>query len=362
MLFSGLASRRDPMSKFQRQVMKRVTSNHPVFRPMSLWRSIGCNFQKASGIFNEIASTPEDWTFTFVGKLPDKEVLIPLLEKYLGTIPTKRDAAANAASAERVVRRTETELRNGIAPLSVSFPAKPLRDEVRLKMVDARGVATIAFPISLDTIVLEGKPETAMAELQELSNTGFLEQLLQTRLVEVLRFQRGQVYSVSVTTDFSTSAPLLGAIRKGQLRIGFECNPEEADELVDAALEEMARLRNGLSFFSDQDVAAVLESEQRSFEEDVQSNDYWCAFISSLYASRAYAAIGDIGEATDLWLRARKAALAGFTAALAQDAFRELLPEGVSSAIVTLKPKRSWWAAIKGKFQRQGTRERTQTL
>ena len=111
-----------------------------------------------------------------------------------------------------------------------------------------------------------------------------LVRLLETRLVEVLRFQRGQagipivatpflpfslsllvqVYSVSVGTDMSLAPPQMGRPRCGTLStsaprsksricdageragaliagISFECDPTESDELV-AATREAALL------------------------------------------------------------------------------------------------------------------------
>merc|ERR1719480_265768 len=82
-----LAEGRDPASKFQARVLKTISNDHPVHRLPSLWSIIRLNFRRAAAIFNERVSAPREWTFVLAGKLPPREVLLPLLDKYLGAIP-----------------------------------------------------------------------------------------------------------------------------------------------------------------------------------------------------------------------------------------------------------------------------------
>merc|ERR1712048_706393 len=157
-------------------------------------------------------------------------------------------------------------MRQAVMPLDITFPAKPVREEVRINMVDPKGSTVIYFPIQLQNVTVEGKPESAEAELRELFIVGYLVRMLETRLIEVLRFKRGQVYGASVGSDFSSAPPHLGVVRHGTLRISFECDPAEADELVDAALAELKKLRDGSAPFTDANVTAVLEQDKREFE------------------------------------------------------------------------------------------------
>jgi predicted Zn-dependent peptidase len=351
LLANRLAEDRDPSSRFQKRVAKCISSDHPFHRAPSLWSILRCNFKSASAIFNERASTPKEWTFCLVGRLPSKEVLLPLLEKYFGTIPNKDDVGGSVP-ASIVERRSELEMRQAVMPLEISFPAKPVREEVRLTMVDPKGSTVIFFPIQLKNVTLEGKPESAEAELRELFVVGFLVRMLETRLIEVLRFKRGQVYGASVGSDFSSAPPHLGVVRNGTLRISFECDPAEADELIDATLAELQKLRDGSEAFTDANVTAAIEQDRREFEEYTRKNDFWADTVLDLYFSRVHAVTGEIGDTMALWWRVRAEVSAALSPSSAGDALRALLPEGASSAVITMRPKRSWLGAIKALFGR----------
>jgi len=354
LLANRLAEFRDPSSRFRNRVVKCMTSDNAFFRPSSILSVLLCNFKKASQVFNECASTPKEWTFCLAGKLPPKEVLLPLLEKYLGAIPND-DESGSVAATDFSRRQSELELREALAPLSVTFPAKPVREDVHLNMVEPKGSNVICFPIQLDAVT-GGDPESAEAELRELNIVNLVVRMLETRLIEVLRFQHGQIYGVSVGTDFSSAPPKIGVVRSGTLHISFACDPADSDKLIDVTLGELARLRNGSSVFTEANVAAALEQNKRNFEEQTRKNEFWASMILELYFSRAYAVTGEIGATMALWWRVREEVNAGFTASSAGDAFRALLPDGASSAVISMRPKRKWSDAIKSLFSKASER------
>lgn len=346
LLANRLAELRDPTSRFSNRVVKCITSDDAFYRPSSLLSVLQCNFKKASNVFNECASAPKEWTVCLAGKLPPKEVLLPLLEKYLGAIPNE-DELGSAVATDITPRQDELELRKALAPLSVTFPASPVREDVHLKMVEPKGSNVICFPIQLDAVTSDGDSESAEAELRDLFLVNLVVSMLETRLIEVLRFQHGQIYGVSVGTDFSAAPPKLGVVRSGTLRISFACDPADSDKLIDVTLAELTRLRNGSSVFTDANVAAALEQSKRNFEESTRKNEFWANMILELYFSRAYAVTGEIGATMALWWRVRAEVNAGFTAASAGDAFRALLPDGVSSAVIAMRPKPKWSEALR---------------
>jgi hypothetical protein len=280
-----------------------------------------------------------------VGRLPDKEALLPLLDKYFGTIPNEDIKPGTVPPLAE--RRSELEMRQAVKPLSIPFPAHPVRDDVRLHMVDPKGSTVLYFPIALDSVAEVGNLASVEAELRSIFMVTFLVRMLETRLIEVLRFQRGQVYGASVGTEFAMAPPHLGVVRRGTLRISFECDPAESDELIDATLAELAKLRDGEAAFTDENVSSALEADKREFEELIRKNDFWSDTVLDLYFSRAYAVSGDIGATMALWWRVRAAVSASLTPAVAGNALRGLLPAGTSSAVVTMKPKLSWLGWLK---------------
>lgn len=357
LLASRLAEDRDPMSQFQKRVSRCISDNHPFHRSPSLWSILRCNFKTSSAIFNERTSMPKEWTFVLVGRLPAKEILMPMIHKYFGSMPN--GSASASASCER---RSELEMREAVAPLSIPFPAKSVREDVHLTMTDPKGTNVIYFPIRLASVTEVSSLESAEAELRSIFTVTLLVRMLETRLIEILRFQRGQVYGASVGTDFSSSPPQLGVVRRGTLRVSFECDPAEADEVIDAALAALRRLRDGAEPLTDANVNAALEQDKREFEEMTRKNDFWVDTILDLYFARAHAVTGEIGATMALWWRVRKEVADGFTVATAGAALRELLPEDAPSAVITMRPKRGWWASLKsfgGRFFGSGTSDGT---
>lgn len=340
-----LGENRDPVAQFRRRVQKCISGDHPFTRMPSLWSILRLNFQKASAIFNERASQPSDWTFVFVGRLPAKEVFIPLLEKYLGSIPNKAPPALPSSAPAPGQRLGELAAREAVTPLDLRFPSQSVREEVWLNMVDPKGSTALCFPVCLAAVTQAGSPESAEAELRELFRLRLLVRLLETRLIEVLRFERGQVYSVSVADDLSLSVPHPGHPRRGTLSIGFECNPAESDELVEATHNELNRLRNGTAAFTEANVSSALEQERREFEELVQKNDWWAITILDLYFSRCHAVTNEIGSTVALWWRVRTEVIGTFNAEGAAEALQIALPKEAPSAVITMRPRKSrfWW-------------------
>merc|ERR1719253_2084944 len=105
--------------------------------------------------------------------------------------------------------------------------------------------------------------------------------------------------------DFSTAPPLLGSKRKGSLSVSFECDPAEADELIDVAIAELRRLRQPEIGFTAEIVSSAKEKERREFEETIQTNGFWVDTVLDLYFARCHAVIGDIGATMSMWWRAR---------------------------------------------------------
>lgn len=275
-----------------------------------------------------------------VGKLPAKEVLVPLLDRYLGAIPNDTSKTGPAPSLwGSDLRLDDIKAREALNPIDINFPAASVRDEVKLKMMEPKGSTIIAFSIRLQSTVQAGDLASCEAELRELFALSLLVNLLETRLVEVLRFKLGQVYSVSVSDDLSFSSPRLGESRKGNLSVSFECDPAEADELIEAVRAELDALRSGGSAFTDANVAAAVEQQRRSFEECFQKNDWWASILLDLYFSRTQCVTKDIGATLALWWRVRSDVVENFDVKMADATLQQVLPEKAVTAVVTMRPK-----------------------
>ena len=66
--------------------------------------------------------------------------------------------------------------------------------------------------------------------------------------------------------------------RKGTLSVAFECDPDEADELVAATRAELQRLRDGAAAFTPENVSAALEQERGPHRETPPPEAMFCTF------------------------------------------------------------------------------------
>lgn len=336
-----LGESRDPQAVFGRRVQKCITQDHPFTRLPNLWSIFRLNFNKACAVFNEGLVNPCEWTFVFVGKLPQLQKLRPMLERYLGSIPNTPEGEKKYLLRQEDVCRGEVDMRMAVVPLDVKFPAKSVRDDVKLKMVDPKGSTLLCFPVSLSTTIeTTSSTEVVEAEVTEFFKLRLMVRMLETRLIEVLRFKRGQVYSVSASVDLSLVPPRLGTNRTGRLSIGFECDPAESDELVQVSLGELSDLRTGKTTFTPENAAAAVEQARREQEEHVRQNDWWALTVLDLYFSRCYALTGKTDDTVSSWWRANCSVLkdGGFDAEMATTVLKEKLPVDAASAVIVMRP------------------------
>ncbi|XP_012831738.1 PREDICTED: uncharacterized protein LOC105952699 [Erythranthe guttata] len=161
------------------------------------------------------------------------------------------------------------------------------------------------------TVVIIGKIEPTIASplilqylMEDKHLIQFMSKLLETKILQVLRFKHGQIYSTGVSMFFGGNKPSRVGDVRGDLNVYFSCDPVISSTLlanshwmiyiinakVDLVLDEILRLQ--VEGPSDDDVSAILEIEQRTYEIELQDNYYWLEMIMSSYQSRNYS--GDI--------------------------------------------------------------------
>ena len=99
-----------------------------------------------------------------------------------------------------------------------------------------------------------------------------IQELLDIRLREVLREDKGGTYGVSVAGSVSDEP-----VEAFQFSIGFGCSPDRVDELVQTTLSELDR------FVADgpdpEDIHKVVETITRQHEVGLRQNEYWLSAI-----------------------------------------------------------------------------------
>lgn len=229
--------------------------------------------------------------------------------------------------------------RDDLKGLPFTFPTAIHREVVRSPMVEAQCLVQICFPVELKNGTM----------VEEIHFVGFLSKLLETKIMQVLRFKHGQIYSVGVSVFLGGNKPSRTGIVRGDISINFSCDPEISSKLVDIALDEMLRLQDEGP--TEQDVSTVLEIEQRAHENGLQENYYWLDRILHSYQSRVYS--GDVGTSFEIQGEGRSKVRSSLTPSTAQLALQRILPYPCKKqyTAVILMPKSSPFKFLKSVFQ-----------
>ena len=67
--------------------------------------------------------------------------------------------------------------------------------------------------------------------------------LIESKLIQLLRFAYGETYSVSVGPFFGLSSPKETAHLNGSVKVSFSCDPSRAQALVQMTFDEIQRLQ-----------------------------------------------------------------------------------------------------------------------
>ena len=238
-LYANVAA--NPQIYFSAEFQKLMTQNHPrgggLPRPEDFDK---INLDRSIQIYKERFANAGDFTFLFVGSF-DEEKIKPLLEKYIGSLPST------------AAKETFKDL--GIRPPAVK--------------VD-KSITKGAEPQSQVNIVFTGPAVYNEKDAYALRSLG---EVMSIKLVEQLREEKGGVYGVSA----------FGDIRKipfsySNFTISFPCAPENADTLSKAAIDELKKIiKDGVNA---EDLEKIKEQQKRKLEVDLKQNSFW---MSNLY-------------------------------------------------------------------------------
>lgn len=237
--------RSTPAFAFNEAMTSALRKDHPRTRPTTAETLGQWNLEKSLAFYKNRFGDASDFTFVFTGSF-DLETMKPLVEQYLGGLPTSRrkdswkDVGIRYATGvleKRVEKGIEPQSRVGLA-ITGPFDGTP-RERVVIR---------------------------ALADV------------LDARLREKIREDLGGTYGVSVGASYSNASIPVGEYA---MNIGFGCAPERTDELVGEALKEIERLRTDGP--TEQQVKDVREKLLRDFETNSKQNLYWVTQLSLKY-------------------------------------------------------------------------------
>ncbi|XP_016651991.1 PREDICTED: zinc protease PQQL-like [Prunus mume] len=319
------AQDRDPYTAFANRVKELNYGNSYFFRPIRISDLRKVDPLKACEYFNKCFKDPSTFSIVIVGNI-DPSIALPLILQYLGGIPNP---------PEPLLQYNRDDLKG----LPFTFPKTRIREVVRSPMVEEQCSVQLCFPVELNNGTM----------VEDIHIIGFLSKLLETKIMQVLRFKHGQIYTVGVSVFLGGNKPSRTANVRGDISINFSCDPEISSKLVDLTLDEISRLQEEGP--SDEDVLTILEIEQRAHENGLQENYYWLDRILHSYQSRVYS--GDVGTCFEIQEEGRSKVRQSLTPVTAQLALQKILPFPCKKkyTVVILMPRTSHFKSLRSFFQ-----------
>jgi zinc protease len=201
------------------------------------------NLQTSLAFYKARFADASNFTFVFVGSFAPERIK-PLVERYVASLP--------ATGAHETWRDLGIVRPSGVVEKTIE-----------------QGIA----PKSRVAIVLSG-PLTYDSEHVLALRTVTL--LLESRLVETIRQELGETYSITAMPD-ATRFPR----QEYSVRIEWTCDPARVTPIVQRVFKEIAFVRT--TPLSMRQVASIRDSLLREFENDSQSNGYLLRQITRGY-------------------------------------------------------------------------------
>ncbi len=198
------------------------------------------DFAALPALYRKLYPSADGFTFTFVGNI-DPETLKPLVEKYIGSLPTGRKALASVD--------------DGCNPVEGK-----VEEDFRTPMQQPKVSVRYLFSGQL--------PHTIANKLA----VGFLAEALSSRYLVSIREEKGGTYGVHVQgrTEYVPSE------RYG-LTIQFDTNEEQADELCGIILHEIEKIASEGPLT--EDIEKHREFMLKNWKNSLEQNGSWMSYL-----------------------------------------------------------------------------------
>ena len=228
-----------PASVFQDTVSAVLSSYNMRGMPPTIKQLDAASLDQALLFYQQRFANNNGMVFTIVGNI-DPEKIKPMLEKYLGALPS-------SAGKE--------DYKN----LKIYPPTGQLTKTV-YKGLEAKSDVRLVF--SGDYTYNEANNEQLDA----------LEEVLNIKMIERLREQESGVYSPRVSASYSKIPD-----SRYSLTVSFGCAPENVQKLIAAALDEIEKVKkNGAQ---EVDIKKFAAEDVRSTEVQLKSNSFWSSHL-----------------------------------------------------------------------------------
>ncbi len=235
---------KDPQ-KIMSDSLNLITTGHHPRTPVLTSKSVSSiTLDEVRDIYTGRFRDAADFTFIIVGNI-EKELLQPLVEKYIGSLPTGN---TRELWIDRKIRQPRGKLNREIdIPLTVPKASVYLvfSEEMKYKPANYLGVDIIGA-------------------------------ILDIVLTEKVREEQGGTYGVGVSLSASKRpSPTAGGV------ISFDCDPERATELKGIIYSEINNLiKDGPS---EENLSKAVKNMIKTREENRLHNSYWLSTLSRYY-------------------------------------------------------------------------------
>lgn len=234
----------DPNYTAQEHLVKAIYNNNPRRQQLSKELLEGVKFEMLPTIYKKLYPNANSFTFTFVGNV-DLATLRPLVEKYIGSLPT-----------------TKAKLNY------VDDNVRPVKGEV----IDDFTTVMKQPKVGVNFYFSGNMPYT----IENNMTLSFLTQALDNRYLTAIREEKGGTYGVSVNGSLDNEPE-----QSYDMIISFDTNEKQADELCEIVMDEIKKIaENGPE---KEQVEKSREFMLKNLSNTLEQNKGWAAYISKFY-------------------------------------------------------------------------------
>jgi predicted Zn-dependent peptidase len=333
--------RRDPVSVYNETIRHLVYGKSFQSKPLKVGDVRKMNPERACEHFSGFFSDPSQFTVTLVGAFDETRVL-RMLRKYLGSIPGP-NTGGDSHTNNKIV---------DVKPAPFRFPTRAVHKILLAPMVEPMSMASITFPVQIanpDWDQVTKKIAVSIAGSVELTKQKllcvFASSIMERRLLALLRFKFGEIYTCAVSASFAFEDPTArGPLFRGDVMINFSCDPKAGNRLAALALLDIKTLmEQGPSV---EEIATAVEVETRGLEVRTQENGYWRDYFEAVHNSRLGGLLGgDLDALYALSEKTRRDVMANMTPQMIKTHLTKCL-DVKHRVVVVLKPQRPTWKRV----------------
>jgi zinc protease len=202
------------------------------------------SFEAIKSIYLERFNNAADFEFFIIGDVKT-EVLKPLLEKYIASIPTNNK---------------KEEWKDN----SISWVSKKIDKDIYLKMEDPKSSVRISYKNDYKYSLKNSLIASALGDV------------LQLRYTETLREQEGGTYGARASARIAKRP-----IQEASISVSFDCNPDKVESLVAIVHQEILKISNGI--IKQEDVNKSITNYLKDRKQQKDYNRYEMSLLRNYF-------------------------------------------------------------------------------